>query len=350
MPPLVAPFVITVNEGDAVEYQLTLQDEAGVPLPLATLTTLRLWLTDEASGTTINSRSNQDVKNANDGTYHATSGLFTMVLSAADNPIVSATLRELQPEMHRALLEAVWTSGGIPRQKRWEVLIRVVNLGKAGSALSPLQDNALLSLEEIRAALNIKTGDSDLSATASQDAALADFINTCSDALETQTGRRLRSRAYANLYRRIKADKLTGCAWLDVEWPITALTLVEVGGTEQTLWMPGDAGSPEEKQVYVLEGHDPKHGRDRLYRTGGWSAGALAKLTYTAGYGVTGFPIPGDLKQAIIVLARDWYYLRDRQAQNVQSRAMQGEAVTYINDALPRQFRALIDSYRRWSS
>jgi uncharacterized phiE125 gp8 family phage protein len=350
MPPLTAPFVVTVNEGDALEYELTLQDEAGLPLPLASLTTLRLWLTDEATGATINSRSNQDVKNANGGTFHPTSGLYTQILDPADSQIVGTMLRELQPEMHRALVEAVWTSGGVSRQKRWEVLIRVVNLGKAGSALAPLQDNALLSLEELRAALNIKHGGSEISGTESSEAALAEFINACSDALETQTGRRLKSRTYTDLYRRVWPDKVLAGAWLDLEWPITTLTAVEIDGTAQTTWMPGDAGHPDEKQVYVLEGTDPKHGRDRLHKTSGWCGGELVKLTYTAGYGPNGFPIPGDLKQAIVVLARDWYYLRDRQHQNVLSRSLQGEAVTYINDALPRQFRALVNSYRRWSA
>jgi uncharacterized phiE125 gp8 family phage protein len=213
------------------------------------------------------------------------------------------------------------------------------------TAAFTLQDNALLTFAELRHALAIKGNDQDLF--------LAQFINTCSDALETQTGRRLKSRTYTDLYRRVWPDKVLAGAWLDLEWPITTLAAVEIDGTVQTLWMPGDAGSPEDKDVYVLDDHDPKHGRDRLHKTSGWCGGELVKLTYTAGYGVVGppaFPIPGDLKQAIVVLARDWYYLRDRQAQNVQSRAMQGEAVTYINDALPRQFRALINSYRRWSA
>jgi uncharacterized phiE125 gp8 family phage protein len=205
-----------------------------------------------------------------------------------------------------------------------------------------LQDNALLSVADLKGALGIKNSD--------QDVALAGFINACADALETLTGRRLKTRTYTNEYLYVRADRVLGCEWFDVESPITALTALEYDGAVQTRWMPGDAGSPEDFDVYVLEARDPKHGRDRIFRRGGWAPGALVKRTYTAGYGVVGppaFPVPGDLKQAILVLARDWYYLRDRQLQNVQSRSADGQAVTYVNDALPRQFRALLLSYQR---
>jgi uncharacterized phiE125 gp8 family phage protein len=207
-----------------------------------------------------------------------------------------------------------------------------------------LQDNALLTLAELKAALQIKNSD--------QDVALAGFINACADALETYTGRRLKSRTYTAEYLYVKSDRVLGCEWLDVEFPITALTLLEVDRTAQTIWMPGDAGSPEDQDVFVLEARDPKHGRDRLFRRSGWPIGALVKRTYTAGYGVAGppaFPIPGDLKEAVISLAVEWYHLRTRQTEPVVSRSTAGETITYVNEALPRRFRALLLAYRRWS-
>lgn len=204
-----------------------------------------------------------------------------------------------------------------------------------------LQDNALVTLAELKAGLGIKGTD--------QDVALADLINAVSDALETHTGRRLKSRTYTTEYRYVQAATVLGCEWLDVESPITALTLVEIDGTALTTWMPGDAGSPEDKDVFVLEARDPKHGRDRLFRPAGWGAGTLVKRTYTAGYGVAGFPIPGDLKEAARSLAVDWYYLKSRQAEPVVSRSTAGETITYVNQALPRRFGALIAAYRRWS-
>jgi uncharacterized phiE125 gp8 family phage protein len=211
----------------------------------------------------------------------------------------------------------------------------------AGAAT--LADNALLTVAELKAALTI--------ANTTQDLALAGFIGACSDALETLTGRRLKSRAYTGEYLYVKAERVLGCEWLDVEYPITALTLLEVDGAAQTIWMPGDAGSPEDQDVFVLEARDPKHGRDRIFRRSGWPPGAFVKRTYTAGYGVVGppaFPIPGDLKEAILALAVDWYYLRTRQAEPVISRSTAGETITYVSTALPRRFGALIAAYRRW--
>jgi hypothetical protein len=207
-----------------------------------------------------------------------------------------------------------------------------------------LQDNALLTLAELKAALNVKNND--------QEVALAQLIGEISDATESFFGRRLKTRAYTGEYLYVKADRVLGCEWLDVEWPITALTLLEVDGTAQTIWMPGDAGSPEDKDVFVLEARDPKHGRDRIFRRGGWPIGALVKRTYTGGYGVVGppaFPIPGDLKECVRSLAVDWYYTRTRQAEPVVSRSTAGETITYVNEALPRRFRALANAYRRWA-
>lgn len=214
----------------------------------------------------------------------------------------------------------------------------------------PLNTNALLTLQELKDSIPGLT-------SSGQDSVLETFINATSDTLETLTGRRLKSRAYTNLYRFVRPGTVwhppgfVSAAWLDVEWPITALTALAIAEEPQTIWMPGDAGEPDDQDVWVLDDPDPKHARDRLYRGGGWKEGQKVKLTYTAGYGDAGAiaPIPEDLKQAIKVLARDWYHLRSRQAENIASRSIQGEAVTYVNDALPRQFRSLIHSYRRWS-
>lgn len=215
----------------------------------------------------------------------------------------------------------------------WEVL--------PASAVT-LPDTSLVTMAELKAGLGIKGSD--------QDVALAGLIAAVSDALESHTGRRLKSRTYTTEYCYIRSDRVLGVEWLDVEWPITDVDLLELDGVAQTVWLPGDAGSPEDQDVFVLEARDPKHGRDRLFRRGGWPVGALVKRTYTAGYGVQGFPVPEDLKECVRALAVDWYYLRTRQAEPVVSRSTAGETITYVNEALPRRFRTLIASYRRWTA
>ena len=206
-----------------------------------------------------------------------------------------------------------------------------------------LQANALLTLAELKAYLQI-TGNE-------QDLAVATFINGVSDAVETLTGRRLAQRTYTNEYLVVAEGTVRGMDWLDVEWPITALTNLSIDGTSQSLWQPGSPGSPLDRDVYILEARDPKHGCDRISRPGGWPLGALVQRTYTAGYSdapPATFPIPGDLKQAVQKLAGEWYYSRSRQSEPVISRSSGAETITYVNDALPRTFPTLVNSYRRW--
>ena len=97
-----------VEEGTTPILTMTLQDQASAPIPLVALTTLTLTSYDVRTGTIINSRNAQSVLNANNGTYHATSGLFTWELQPADTIRVSATA---PIEEHAALLQWSWNSG-----------------------------------------------------------------------------------------------------------------------------------------------------------------------------------------------------------------------------------------------
>ena len=98
----------TVNEGDYFVYACTLKDEDGTALPLASIDSLTLDLfheSDDGVVTVINSRTAQDVKNANGGTVHATTGAFSLPLYAADNPIVGTPATgELQKHTLRLTL------------------------------------------------------------------------------------------------------------------------------------------------------------------------------------------------------------------------------------------------------
>lgn len=111
--------VITVNEGNIALISGTLTDEAGDAVPLAAIATLTLTLYDADLDSIINSRNAQSILNTNGGTLHATTGAFTLTLSAADNVIV--TTREAgRTETHYGLVEATWTGGGY-----WSGLLRV---------------------------------------------------------------------------------------------------------------------------------------------------------------------------------------------------------------------------------
>ena len=108
-------------------YTGTLKDETGAAVALADLTTLTLTLRtgDTSLGAVVNSRNAQDVKNANNVTFHATSGLLTWSVQVADMPVPSA-LGTGGSEHHNAVFIATWSSG--TKAFRWKVLISVLDL------------------------------------------------------------------------------------------------------------------------------------------------------------------------------------------------------------------------------
>lgn len=116
-------FEICVNEGSTVDYTATLTDKAGVVIPLSSLTSLALTLKNVENGEIINNRDAVDVKNANNGTYHATSGLFTMNFQPEDAAIENETARV---DRHVATFHAVVAGGD---ELQWDVFLKVKNVG-----------------------------------------------------------------------------------------------------------------------------------------------------------------------------------------------------------------------------
>lgn len=77
-----------LHEGETQVAAFTLYAgaDAGTAVPLTDISTATLTLKDE-SGNTINSRSAQNVKNANNVTIHSTSGLVTWAMQAGDTTV-----------------------------------------------------------------------------------------------------------------------------------------------------------------------------------------------------------------------------------------------------------------------
>lgn len=119
------PFAYCVEQGGTVVYQATLRKPDDTPVQLADLQQLTLRITNQADGAVINNWDDVDVLNTNGGTFHATSGLFTMTLTGQDHPITEAGA-DYRKEVHVATFEAVWSSGS----KRWAVVGTVENLDK----------------------------------------------------------------------------------------------------------------------------------------------------------------------------------------------------------------------------
>ncbi len=120
---------LTLKEKTGAVYTATLKDADETVIALANLTTITLTFYDVATGDTINSRTDQDVKNANNVTIHATSGLLTWAMQANDNPIVTAATCPVDGyEHHRALFEFTFNGTGSPGKHEADLYVR--NLGK----------------------------------------------------------------------------------------------------------------------------------------------------------------------------------------------------------------------------
>lgn len=105
----------TVDEKTTPDYTATLKDSAtGLPIALAQLTGLTLTLYNLASKAIINSRDTQSVLNANNVTFHATSGLLTWSLQQVDTAMAGAG----NSERRRAVFDYTWVRSGQTKRDR----------------------------------------------------------------------------------------------------------------------------------------------------------------------------------------------------------------------------------------
>lgn len=104
----------TFDQQESGVYTATLLDENDSAIALSDITSLTMSLFLASDPTDfINSRNDQNVLNANNCTYHATSGLFTWRIQSADNPIRGASLSHGAEEKHIAVIEVAYGTDGV---------------------------------------------------------------------------------------------------------------------------------------------------------------------------------------------------------------------------------------------
>lgn len=113
-----------VTENTVARYTGKLVDETGAGIAAINITSLTLTLVDDATGTIINSRSNQDVNNANGVTVDS-SGNLVWTIGALDNAMVG----NLEYESHTATFKWGWAANTKTGYK--EICLQVKNLRKA---------------------------------------------------------------------------------------------------------------------------------------------------------------------------------------------------------------------------
>ena len=99
-----------VQSGESSNVVVTFHDIAGDAIVKASLATLTVTLYDRTTLAVINSRSAQNVKDANNGTV-ANDGTLTLRLGASDNVIVGTSVAVGALEEHVVRLQWTWSDG-----------------------------------------------------------------------------------------------------------------------------------------------------------------------------------------------------------------------------------------------
>ena len=97
---------VTVNEGESCIVTVTLVDSSGNDLAKSSIDTLAVSLYNAEDSATINSRDNQSVLDANNGTV-STAGVLTLKLGPNDNAIVDTGVLDF--ETHYLDVQWTWT-------------------------------------------------------------------------------------------------------------------------------------------------------------------------------------------------------------------------------------------------
>lgn len=128
---------IEIPEGGSGVITGYLEDETGLYIPVAGISTIKLWLDDSLTAATISTRANQEIKNLNGGTVVevqeakppsatiVTRTKLTLVLGPADNPIVDSAVRS---EWHLGTIKATYAGTASPLIK--EFLVKVYNTSR----------------------------------------------------------------------------------------------------------------------------------------------------------------------------------------------------------------------------
>lgn len=116
---------VEVDEGESCDITATFIDLESATLDEASLATITCTLINAADGAVINTREDQDIKDANNSTVTA-GGVLTLRLQPADNVIVDATLTAGDTESHYLTVTWTWNDGVTTRtgKQEWEILVR----------------------------------------------------------------------------------------------------------------------------------------------------------------------------------------------------------------------------------
>jgi hypothetical protein len=194
-----------------------------------------------------------------------------------------------------------------------------------------LNSNALCTIAQCKIYLDIASADT------SQDSKIEHLINVSSSMVESYLDRKLIYNQYIELHDGRVNDRL-----ILKEWPAEKPTEI----LSDTLWsfdnttiIPPENYVIDQETTVVLKGYYFPRGNRNI------------RITYYAGYaspvfGGGGFPLPGELNQACVMLVAWQYQLRADRRLGIASKGKQGESISYVK-GLPAEIALMLDMHVR---
>ena len=184
---------------------------------------------------------------------------------------------------------------------------------------------ALLELDEAKSAINAGTN-------FTQDEELTMYINGVTDFIENYCNRKIVVRAYVevfdgdgtNRYFTRNIPILTGGSYT-----------ISVVYNEDSDVVPAASvlKNTETGEVYLDDSY--------AFETGFQNC----SVTYSAGFAT----IPGSIKTAASIIISHLWRVRDKQAENMATISIEGQAITLKPEAIPGEALAMLQRYRRAS-
>lgn len=334
--------VFPAKQGATTLAKITLVDATGAAIPASAVSSLLLtyWNAEQTPAAIINTRTAQNVKNANNGTLGATDGLFTWALQALDTAIVDQARAIGDTELHAFRLDCVHSLSGSPFSEVYGVRVECQRLG-ASATPARLRTTPTIALATVMDVLNME-GLESYRASPSLEIQewIAQGILATSHEFEQATGRRFQKSTAAIPWTDV-LDRECGQRVVQLPaYPVASIVAIKSAPD-------GDFASATALAAtdYALV-DGGRYGQVKFRSTAALYEGPQTlQVTYVGGLAQDVHHVPADLKLACLETVR--LVMKRPENIDISGKAQSGGSVTYFRNApLPKSAEAAIDRYR----
>ena len=171
-----------------------------------------------------------------------------------------------------------------------------------------------------------------------EDTILETLIDLVSSAMNLYTGRHLLAKAHTEYYSGDGSDEL-----ILRNYPVTAVSSLYNADDNRAfdsttqITVADDVIIVKDKGILKLWNHESAFLKGK----------ANVKVTYTSGYGVVTNPatVPHDLRFALKRWVAQVYMRYQRKRFDIQSESVGDHTVTFVNEEMPVEVKAILDKY-----